>query len=160
MKRVLFLLLAFKLVGCQPSGQPTDTATRASGKYNVQHYLVNGDTLWSRAGVNKTGWSDYYIQISPKASSEVEVSDYVSKNGSFCGTGSYYSVVEKEGLFRISSNLNPPSSYQATIDNGLLNIQSTGMDIDSLNKRYALDSLKSPYKAPLRRITISAYKRE
>ncbi len=158
MKSLLFLLASVGLLNCQSKDDPTDTAARASGRYIVQVYRVDGDTLLSTKGINKLGVSNYYIEVSRLAADSVQVMNFYSKNGSQCGIGSNAHIQDVNGTFQLSASVNAPSMYQSTIQNGVFYQRTVGMNVDSLNARWQLDSLKSSYKVPYREVIISAQK--
>ena len=164
--RKLLLLSCTVFLGCQPKNEPSDVATRASGLYAVQSYIVDGDTLYSANGTNKIGASNFYIGVSRKASDTVLVSYgrnanslYISNSNNLpLGGARVVRVDEVNGNFRFSNGTPPPFVYESTIDGNRFYERTTGYNVDSLEARWRLDSLKSPYKPPIREIIISAQK--
>ena len=158
MKKIFLLLAFIGLIGCQPKNEPSDVATRASGRYSVQYYVVDGDTLLSTKGINKLGLSSYYIDISRVGPDSVSVINYSTKNGSDCGIGGFAHVVEVNGKFQLSANVGSRDVYESSIRDGLFYQRTVGMNVDSLKKHWDIDSLKVPYNVPNREVIISAKK--
>ena len=155
----LLILLAFSgLFGCQPKEQPSDVAARASGRYPVNFYVVDRDTLLSSTGINKLGLTNYYIEVSRVGPDSVRVMTNYTKNGLSCGMGKDVRIREVNGVFQLSANVNAPSVYEGRIEGQTFYERTVGMNVDSLNNRWLIDSLKSPYKVPFRETTLSARK--
>ncbi len=166
MRRILLLLAFTSFFGCQPKNEPSDVAARASGTYTVQLYVVDGDTLYSTSSKNKLGVSSFYIGVNRKASDTVIVSYgrnasslYVSNPNNLPLSGErVVRVDEMNGNFRLSNGTRPPFVYESTIEGNRFYERTTGYNVDSLEARWRLDSLKSPYNPPIREIIISAQK--
>lgn len=157
MNKLLSLLSFVGLIGCQPKDQPGDVAARASGRYPVNFYVVDRDTLLS-SGINKLGLTNYHIEVSRVGPNSVRVMTNYTKNGLSCGVGKDVRIEEVNGIFRLSASLNAPSIYEGKIEGGVFYERTVGMNVDSLNSRWLIDSLKSPYSPLLRETIISAQK--
>lgn len=152
MKSSLLLLPLAGLLSCQPKNQLPDAAARSMGKYTIQSYVMDGDTLFATNGINKYEVSDFYVEVTRLESSKVLVTKYYHRNKVPCSMSNQANVEEVGHAFKLTSDAIKPSLYEATISNGVFYERSVGMNVDSLMARLALDSLKSPYLPPYREI--------
>ena len=126
MNKLLLLLPFIGLVGCQQPEQPTDVAARASGRFAVQSYAFNGDTLYSSGGINKLGVSDLYIVVDRKGPDSVRVGGFAVKNG---GTSRFLrdvGVQESNGTFRLTQSNSTTMTYDSRIEGDRFYERSTG----------------------------------
>lgn len=166
MRKLLILLYLAGLFGCQPRNEPTDVAARASGAYAVQSFIVDGDTLYSSNGTNKLGVNNFYLGVSRKAADTVAISYPGNLPNSFVvnlgtvpiGGIRIVNIADVNGKFRLSNKTKAPFVYESSIDGNRFYERTIGYNIDSLEARWRLDSLKSAYNPPLREIIISAQK--
>lgn len=166
MRKLLIPLSLVGLVGCQPTNEPSDVAARASGAYAVQAYVIDGDTLYSSNGRNLLGVTNFFIGISRRTADTVAVSYPQSLPNSFVvnlgtvpiGGLRIVNINEVSGKFQLSDGTKGPFVYESRIDGNRFYERTIGYNIDSLEARFRLDSLKRPYKPPLREIIISAQK--
>ena len=158
MKKILWLSVILLCLGCQREEGPVDTAARAAGKYLVEYYIVDQDTLWSARGINKLGVSDFHIEISRVSADSVLITHRSVRNGSSSGFSVYSRIEVVDGVFRLANHQNPPYLHESTIAGGVFYERSVNMNVDSLMKRWEYDSLKSPYEIPLREVVLSARK--
>lgn len=116
MNKLLILLSLGFLLSCEGEDQPNDVAARASGRYAVQSYVLNGDTLYTSKGVNKVGVSEFYIVVDRKNPDTVQVrSVYRDKLGSVNHIKDV-SVSEMNGTFRLSASTAVPQFYESRIE--------------------------------------------
>lgn len=164
MRKLLISLCFVGLLGCQPENEPTDVAARASGVYAVKSFVVDGDTLYSINGKNKLAIKNFYVGVSRKAADTVAVSYPQNIPNSFVlnlgtlpvGGIRIVNISDVSGKFQLSNGTKAPFAYESSIDGNKFYERTIGYNIDSLEARWRLDSLKSPYKPLLREIIISA----
>lgn len=169
MNKLLLLFSSIGFLSCQPKDQlPSDAAARASGAYAVQLYVVDGDTLYStNSNKNKLGISNFYIGVSRKTADTVMIS-YAENLSTTAianltnmplGVSRLARVDETNGKFIIVGGDNrAPLAYESSIDGIRFYERTVGFNVDSLEARWRLDSLKSPYKPPLKEVIITAQK--
>ena len=168
MNKLYLLLLSIGSFGCQPNDQlPTDTAARAAGAYAIQSYVVDGDTLYSAKGINKLGLTNFYIGLSRQSADTVLIS-YAQNLGTVAianlsktplGVSRRAHVADINGKFVIVGGDNRvPFVYESSIDGGRFYERTVGYNVDSLEARWRLDSLKTPYSPPLKSVVITAQK--
>lgn len=120
MIKLLLPLVVLSFIACQHKESiPNDAAARASGRYIVQTYIVNGDTLYSSKGVNRIGVSVFYILVDRKKSDSVRVGSVYKKNGD-AGSITHIKdvgVSENNGVFQLSAELRTPELYESKITN-------------------------------------------
>jgi hypothetical protein len=92
-------------------------AARASGRYTVQFYVLNGDTLYTSKGINKIGVSEFYVVVDRKGPDSVRVGSIYKKIGD---AGSFnhikdVGVSETNGTFQLSV-LVGSSTYESRIE--------------------------------------------
>ena len=81
MKKLLLFASFVGLLGCDPPiDQPSDAAGRASGRYAVQAYVVDGDTIYSATGTNRFGIREFYVAVGRVAPDSVAVSTVHTKD--------------------------------------------------------------------------------
>ncbi|GAB2772899.1 hypothetical protein GCM10027275_14810 [Rhabdobacter roseus] len=158
MKKLLLLSIISLCLGCKREEGPVDTAARAAGKYLVEYYVVDQDTLWSARGINKLGLSDFHIEVSRVSADSVLITHRSVRNGSSSGFGVYSRIQEVDGIFQLANKINSHYLHESTIAGGVFYERSVNMNADSLLKRWEYDSLKSPYEIPLREVILSARK--
>lgn len=118
MTKLFLPLLFLSFLACEPKENvPNDVAARASGRFAVQTYILNGDTLYTSKGINKIGVSEFYIIVDRKKSDSVRVGSVYKKTGD---PGSIthikdVGVSESNGVFQLSAELRTPSLYESTI---------------------------------------------
>lgn len=112
----LFLLCGI-LSGCEPDNTPTDVPARASGKYIVQYYAINGDTLYAGKTVNKLGLREFYILVDRKSSDSVRVgSTYKTLDQAGSHTHvKYAAIAENKGTFLFSVSTASTQAYESRI---------------------------------------------
>jgi hypothetical protein len=118
MAKLLVPLLFLSLLACQPKESvPTDVAARASGRYTVQTYSINGDTLYSSKGVNKIGVSEFYLIVDREKSDSVRVGSVYKKNGDAGVTihTKDVGVSESNGVFQLATGSRAPARYEGSI---------------------------------------------
>ncbi|GAB3755970.1 hypothetical protein GCM10028817_25030 [Spirosoma pomorum] len=96
---------------------PNDVAARASGRYTVLTYCINGDTLYSSKGVNKISVSEFYIVVDRKKSDSVRVGSAYKRNGDV-GVAIHIKdvgVSESNGVFQLSAGSRAPALYESKI---------------------------------------------
>lgn len=118
MKNFLLLLPFLGLWGCEQTEKPTDVAARASGRFAVQSYVVNGDTLYTSRGVNKIGVSEFYIIVDRKKPDSVRVGSVYKQTGA---AGSFthikdVGVSETSVGFQLSAQTGAVSIYECRIE--------------------------------------------
>ena len=118
MVKLLLPLMLLSFLACQPKESvPNDVAARASGRYTVQTYILNGDTLYSAEGVNKIGVSEFYIIVSRKNSDSLRVGSVYKKMGDI-GSITFIKdvgVSESNGVFQLSTKIKSPALYESRI---------------------------------------------
>ena len=118
MTKLLLPLLSLIFLACQPNETVyTDMAARASGRYIVQSYVINGDTLYSNKGINKIGISEFYIIVDRKESDSVRVGSAYKKIGD-AGVITHIKdlgISETNGVFQLSAGLTGPALYESKI---------------------------------------------
>lgn len=115
MKKSILLLLLGIFVGCKQGMMIDDMAARLSGLYVVKSYVVNGDTLFVSAGVNKIDVKEFYIYVDRKASDSLYISTSFKKIDSN-GSSRFIrdvGIKESNGLFQLSDS----SDYEGSITN-------------------------------------------
>ena len=118
MNKLLLFLSFIGLLSCQPEDQPTDVAARASGRFAVQSYVVNGDTLYTSSGINKIGVSEFFIAVDRKKPDSVRVGSVYKKIGD-AGSIDFAKVVgvrETNGTFQLVAPSTVSSAYESSID--------------------------------------------
>lgn len=164
MKTIVFSLLSLLIFGCQPKDEPMDVAGRAAGRYAIQFYVVDGDTLFSINGKNKLVLKQHYIDVGRKSSDTVVVEygqnlnslPFVNFSNVPVGGARVVQIEELRDRIRLFTGTKAPFLYESSIQGGRFYEPSIGYNIDSLKARLTFDSLRSPYTPPLREITISA----
>lgn len=159
MNKLLLLLSFIGLLSCQPEDQPNDVAARASGRFAVQSYVVNGDTLYTSTGVNKINVREFYIVVDRKTPDSVRVGSVYIKIGE---GGSHthikdVGVRETNGTFQLSYLPTVSSDYESSIDGNAF-YERSGLGkggIIILSPPYIL---KSPTNPALEGVFISAKK--
>lgn len=118
MAKLLLPLLFLGFFGCQhKESVPNDVAARASGRYTVLTYSINGDTLYASKGVNKIGVSEFYIVVDRKKSDSVRVGSVYKKIGDV-GVAIQtkdVGVSESNGVFQLSTGSRAPALYESKI---------------------------------------------
>ena len=111
------ILLSFlgSCIGCRQGMMIDDTAARLSGQYVVQSYVVNGDTLFVSAGVNKIDVKEFYIFIDRKVPDSVYISTSFKRIGATHGVRFTKDVGVREvnGVFQLSAS----PDYEGSIAN-------------------------------------------
>ena len=155
MNKLLFFLSFIGLVSCQGNDQPSDVAARASGKYIVQAYVVNGDTLYSPKGINKIDVRDFYVQVDRKEPDSVRVGVFYTKNG-FNPTIALrdVGVSETNGTFQLTAKTDPLSAYEGRIEGNTFYERSVGSAI----MVWLTDSPTVPTSSIVKGVVISAQK--
>lgn len=118
MNKLLLFLSFIGLLSCQPDDQPTDVAARASGRFAVQTYILNGDTLYTSAGVNKINVSEFYIIVDRKKPDSVRIGSAYRKIGDAGVVMSIkdVGVSETNGTFQLSAPPTVSLDYESRID--------------------------------------------
>jgi hypothetical protein len=118
MAKLLLPLVLLSCLACQPKESvPNDVAARASGRFEVQTYVINGDTLYSNQGVNKIGVSEFYVLVDRKKSDSVRVGVVHKKIGD-AGVTTHIKdvgVSERNGVFQLSAGYRTPAFYESEI---------------------------------------------
>lgn len=155
MNKLLLVLSFTGLIGCQSKDQPSDVAARASGKFIVQSYVVNGDTLYSSKGVNKIGVSDFYIIVDHKGPDSVRVGSFYTKTG-FVPTAALrdVGVSETNGTFQLTAKTEPLSTYEGRIEGNTFYERSVGSAI----MVWLTDSPTVPTSSIVKGVVITALK--
>lgn len=159
MKKSIVALLLFVALGCKRNDGPADPLDHVFGKYAVEYYIVDGDTAFSKSGIDKYGISDFHYDISRKGSDSVIVMQRYKPDGSdnYCGWGTLARVSEVDGVFELD-NQDKTLLYESAIEGKVFRERTQGMNIDSLFARLKFDSLRSPYVPPMREIIVQARK--
>ena len=158
MKKMLLLLSLLSVVACKPKEDiPNDAGARASGRYIVLSYSINGDTLYTNKGVNKIGVSSFYITVSRRKADSVQV---LSTYRKIIDDGSinhikYATVNEANGILHLSLSDLPLSIYESRIEGDTLYEKTAlgGPGIGIVPPGY---SLKNPSDPALKGILILA----
>ena len=130
MKKLLLFLSFIGLVSFQPKDQPSDVAARAAGKYIVQAYVVNGDTLYTSKGINKIGVSDFYVIVDRKGPDSVRVGCFYTKSGFVPASALRdVGVSETNGKFQLTTRTDPLSAYEGRIEGNTFYERSVGSAI-------------------------------
>ncbi|CAN5501481.1 hypothetical protein BH09BAC4_BH09BAC4_18190 [soil metagenome] len=155
MNKLILFLSFIGLVSCQADNQPSDVAARASGKFVVKYYVVNGDTLYSAKGVNKIDVSDFYVQVDRKEADSVRVGIFYTKNG-FNPTMALrdVGVSETNGKFQLSARTEPLSTYEGRIEGNTFYEHTEGSAI----MVWLTDSPPVPISSIVKGVVISAQK--
>lgn len=155
MNKLLLFLSFIGLVSCQSNDQPSDVAARASGKFIVQAYVVNGDTLYTSKGINKIGVSDFYIQVDRKVPDSVRVGIFYTKNG-FNPTIAIrdVGVSETNGTFQLTTKTDPLSAYEGRIEGNTFFERTVGSAI----LVWLADSPTVPSSSIVKGVVITAQK--
>lgn len=158
MNKLLLLLPFIGLFSCQPKENlPTDVAARASGRYAVQYYVLNGDTLYTSKGINRIGVSEFCIVVDRKGPDSVRVgSVYKDKAGSFNHIKDV-GVREMNGTFQLSAPTAAPAFYESRIEGNAF-YERTARGGPSLFVLPPSYSLNSPANPALEGVSISAQK--
>jgi hypothetical protein len=157
MKSLILLLPFLVFFACKPREIPNDVAARASGKYIVQSYTVNGDTLYTSNGINKIGIKEFYISVGRTKPDSLQVVTFCKNNGD---TGAslfkYVGVSEVNGGFRLTAPTTS-SAYESSITD---NVFYERMAIGGGAYLMVLPgySLKSPNSPAVEGVIISAEK--
>ena len=159
MNKLLLLVSFICLVGCEPEEQPNDVTARASGRYAVQFYVLNGDTLYTSKGINKIGVSEFYIVVDRKTPDSVRVASVYKKIGDG-GSVTHLKdvgVSELNGTFQLSAPTFSPSTYESRIEENTFYERTTrgGPSVFVLPPSF---SLISPTNPALEGVIISAQK--
>lgn len=118
MNKLFTFLLVGSLFSCERTEQPNDVAARASGRYAIQSYTLNGYTLYTSKGVNKLSFSEFYIIVDRKGPDSVRIGSVYKKIGN---GGSHthikdVGVVETNGTFQLTAATATPQLYESRIE--------------------------------------------
>lgn len=147
MHKLLGLLLLGSLSSCEPADQFNDVAARASGRYAIQSYVLNGDTLYKSRGVNKLGVSEFYVVVDRKGPDSVRVGS-VYKTSSETGSHTHIKdvgVSETNGVFTLTSAIST-KLYEGRIEGDVFYEKSLwgGPSIFVLPPAYTVESPADP----------------
>lgn len=122
MKRLILLLLLGSCIGCQMEVKQIkfdDVAGRASGRYVVNSYVINGDTLYSNSGINKINAQEFYIDLGRKKPDSLQMSIHFREIGATSSANfiKYVGVSETNAVFRLALPTGAPSGYKGSITN-------------------------------------------
>jgi hypothetical protein len=160
MTKLLLPLLSLSFLACQPN-EPvyTDVAARAAGRYVVQSYVINGDTLYSSRGINKIGISEFYVIVDRKNPDSVRVGSVYKKTGDAGSVTSIkdVGVSEINGAFQLSARPTATSIYESRITANSFYERTAkgGFGIIIIPPGY---SIKTPIDPTLEGVIISAQK--
>lgn len=155
----LFLLPFICLLSCRQKDLPSDAASRASGVYTVQSYVVDGDTLYSTNGKNMLRADDFRVEIDRKSPDSVAIAFSLFRN--LKSPPSRIVHVDEMGRrFEFSDSIKSPFVYESRIDGNKFYERTVSYNADTLYARWHLDSLKNPFDpVPLKEVVITAQKR-
>ncbi len=122
-------------------------AARASGRFAVQFYVVNGDILYTNTGINKINVSEFYILIDRKKPDSVRVGSVYKATGDL-GSQIYIKDVgvrETSGTFQLMAPPTVSSDYESSIDGNTF-YERTGL-VPTLTMMIGLSYLKPQQKA-------------
>ncbi|QDK81016.1 hypothetical protein EXU85_21325 [Spirosoma sp. KCTC 42546] len=157
----LLLLLCFSgFLSCQPKDTtPNDVAARAAGKYVIQSYVLNGDTLYTSKGINKLGVSEFYIIVDRKGPDSVRIGSVYKTIGE-AGSQIHIKdvgVSETNGSFQLTAATSAPQLYECRIEGNAFYERSVrgGPGIFVVPPGY---TLKTPADPALEGVIIAARK--
>ncbi len=155
----LIILSFIGLVSCQPDDLPNDVAARAAGRFAVQSYVVNGDTLYTSMGINKIGVSEFYIIVDRKKPDSVRVGSAYKKIGDAGIVMSIkdVGVSETNGTFQLTAPPTVSSDYESSIDGNTF-YEHTGLGNGGVIVFPLSYVLKKPNDPALEGVFISAKK--
>lgn len=133
MKRLILLLLLGSFVGCQTEVKEIkfdDMAGRVSGRYVVNSYVINGDTVYSSSGTNKIKAEEFYIYLTRIKSDSLQMSLHFKETGATSSPTfiKYIGVNETNGVFQLSLPGNASSDYEGTITDNTFS-ERTGLGV-------------------------------
>lgn len=129
MKKLLLSVCFLGCLACQPKEEVfTDLAARAAGQYQIQAYVLNGDTLYTSKGVNKIGVSEFYIVLSRIKPDSVRLATVYRKQGEIARINLLKTVGVREinGTFQLSTNTATSSGYEGRIQGASLYERTLG----------------------------------
>ena len=129
MKKLLLSVSFLGGLSCQPEEEPfTDVAARAAGQYQIQAYVLNGDTLYTSTGVNKIGVSEFYIVLGRIKPDSVRISTVYRKQGEpgIINLLKTAGVREVNGTFQLSTYSGTSSRYEGRIQGASLYERTLG----------------------------------
>ncbi len=151
--------LTLALFACDSTELPDDAAARAAGDYQVQSYVVNGDTLYSAGRTDKIGLSKFYISVGRKTADMLYVRLTVQKIGD-PGVMAFVRKVgfrEAGGTYELNLPQTTPDDYQSSISQGLFE-EKTALGAFAFIMLPPLYSLPEPRDPALRGVRIQARK--
>lgn len=112
MKNFSLAVLAIIFFSCKEE-KLRDPASLVSGTYPVSLYIVDGDTLISPSGLNKTNFLNFRQKVSRMGENVVQVIyKYETKAGERCGSGySDIQLIESEEKFTLRQPTNTIDTY-------------------------------------------------
>lgn len=158
MNKLLSLLLLGFLASCERKNPIDDTAARASGRYAIQSYVVNGDTLYKSRGINRLGASEFYVIIDRKGPDSVRIGSVYKTTGDMRSQTHIKDagISETNGVFTLKSAVST-QLYEGRIEGGTFFEKSAwgGPSIFVIPPSYTFESSTNP---ALQGISITAQK--
>jgi hypothetical protein len=129
MKNLSILFLTLLFFSCKEE-RVRDSALFVSGTYPVSLYIVDGDTLISPSGLNKTNFLNFRQEVSRMSENVVQVIyKYETKAGERCGSGySDIHLVESEGKFTLRQPTNTINTYYGYATGKVFYTDAAGWD--------------------------------
>jgi hypothetical protein len=136
MKRVYSIILTLLIFSCHEQN-PRDAASLVSGIYPVTTYIVDGDTLVSPSGLNRTPYLNFRTEVSRLEDNKLQVIyKYNTKEGVYCGSGSSnIRLQESEGKYILRNPDNTIDTYNGYADGKIFYTDGAGWD-PKTGKRY------------------------
>ena len=158
MKKLLLSVSFLGCLACQPKEEVfTDPAARAAGQYQIQAYVINGDTLYTNTGVNKIGVSEFSIVLGRIKPDSVRLATVYRKQGEPGRINLLKTVAinEVNGTFQLSTNTITSSRYEGRIQGASLYERTLGGGAVVVPATY---TWRKPNDPALEGIIISAQK--
>lgn len=159
MRYTLLFALTMGLFSCDRTELPDDAAARAAGEYQVQSYVINGDTLYGAGRIDKIGLSKFYISVGRKTADSLNVRLTIQKTAD-AGQIVFSRKVgfrEAGGAYELHLPQTTPNDYQSSINHGVFEEKTVlgGLAFMVLPPSY---SLPEPQDPALRGVWIHARK--